>query len=77
VLTWPMMLLSGVWFSLEGTNPWVQKFAQIFPLTHLVDAARAIMLDGAGIGVIYPHLIVLGVMTAVFLALAAVLFRWE
>lgn len=77
VLTWPMMLLSGVWFSLEGTHPWVQKIAQVFPLTHLVNAARAIMLDGAGFAEVFPQLLVLGIMSAVFLALAAVLFRWE
>ncbi|MBI3774228.1 MAG: ABC transporter permease [Gammaproteobacteria bacterium] len=77
VLTWPMMLLSGVWFSLEGTHPWVQKIAQIFPLTHVVNAARAIMLDGAGFVEVLPQLLVLGVMSAVFLGLAAALFRWE
>lgn len=77
VLTWPMMLLSGVWFSLEGTHPWVQKIAQIFPLTHIVNAARAIMLDGAGFVEVFPQLLVLGIMSAVFLVLAAALFRWE
>ena len=77
VLTWPMMLLSGVWFSLEGTHPWVQKIAQVFPLTHLVDASRTIMLDGAGLAEVFPQLLVLGIMSAVFLALAAALFRWE
>lgn len=77
VLTWPMMLLSGVWFSLEGTHPWVQKIAQIFPLTHIVNAARAIMLDGAGLVEVFPQLLVLGIMSTVFLVLAAVLFRWE
>src|SRR6202035_1916673 len=24
LLTWPMMLLSGIWFSLEGSSQWVQ-----------------------------------------------------
>ena len=38
-----MMLLSGVWFSLEGTNPMIQKVAQFLPLTHLVYGARTIM----------------------------------
>jgi ABC-type multidrug transport system permease subunit len=77
VLIWPMMVFSGVWFSLEGTHPWVQKFAQVFPLTHLVNAARAIMLDGAGAADVYPQLLALGVMSAVFLTLAVGLFRWE
>jgi ABC-type multidrug transport system permease subunit len=77
LLTWPMMLLSGVWFSLEGTNPFVQKIAQVLPLTHLVDGARAIMTEGAGLVDIAPHLLVLAFMSAVFLSLGSVIFRWE
>ena len=49
LLTWPMMLLSGIWFSLEGSPRWVQWIAHVFPLTHALDAARAVMLDGAGV----------------------------
>jgi len=41
-----MMMLSGVWFSLEGANPWVVRLAQFFPLTHVIDAARSIMTEG-------------------------------
>jgi ABC-type multidrug transport system permease subunit len=77
LLTWPMMLLSGVWFSLEGTNPIVRKFAQFLPLTHLVDAAREIMTEGAGLVDIAPHLAILAVMTAVFLSIGSFIFRWE
>ena len=55
LLTWPMMLLSGVWFSLEGSPSWVQWVAGIFPLTHVLDAARAVMLDGAGIAADQPR----------------------
>lgn len=77
LLTWPMMLLSGVWFSLEGTNPIVQKAAQFLPLTHLVDGARAIMIEGAGIIEIAPHLFVLAIMTALFLGIGSLIFRWE
>ena len=55
LLTWPMMLLSGIWFSLEGSPRWVQWVAHIFPLTHVLDAARAVMLDGAGLAQIAPQ----------------------
>ncbi|MFM1892518.1 MAG: hypothetical protein RLZ44_1595, partial [Pseudomonadota bacterium] len=47
LLSWPQLILSGVWFSLEGINPTARQLAEIMPLTHLVDAARWIMLDGA------------------------------
>jgi ABC-2 type transport system permease protein len=77
LLTWPMMLLSGIWFSLEGSPPWVRWVAGIFPLTHVLDAARAIMLDGAGMGQIAQHLIYLAVTAVAFLALGAWSFRWR
>jgi len=76
LITWPMMLLSGVWFSLEGGAVWVQLLAQGFPLTHALSAARAVMLDGATWVEVLPNLVVLMAMTLVFLGLAAKLFRW-
>ncbi len=77
VITWPMMLLSGVWFSLEGTNPIVAKIAWFLPLTHLVDGARAVMTEGAGLAEIAPHIWILLVMSALFLSVGSYIFRWE
>ena len=77
LLTWPMMLLSGVWFSLEGSPDWVRWVAGIFPLTHILDAARAIMIDGAGVAQIAPHLVYLAVTAFVFLSFGAWSFRWR
>lgn len=77
VLSWPMMFLSGVWFSLEGSPDWVKTVALAFPLTHVVDATRAIMTEGAGWIDTAPHLAVLGVLGIVFVALGAALFRWD
>lgn len=77
LMSMPMMFLSGVWFSLEGAAPWMRSLAEIFPLTHLTRATRAIMLDGAGLADITTEIAVLAAMTAVFLSLGARLFRWE
>ncbi|HEY0342159.1 MAG TPA: ABC transporter permease [Steroidobacteraceae bacterium] len=77
LLTWPMMLVSGIWFSLEGSPQWVQWAAHIFPLTHVLEGARAVMLDGAGIAQIAPNLLYLGVTTLVFLTFGAWSFRWR
>lgn len=77
LLTWPMMLLSGVWFSLEGTNSVVQRIARFLPLTHIVDAARAVMTEGAGLAEIAPHLAILALMTSVFLSIGSFIFQWE
>ncbi len=77
VLTWPMMLLSGIWFSLEGSPRWVQWVAHVFPLTHVLEAARAVMLDGAGLPQIAPNLLYLAATALAFLAFGAWSFRWR
>ncbi|MBU0656898.1 MAG: ABC transporter permease [Gammaproteobacteria bacterium] len=76
LLTWPMMVLSGVWFSMEGTNPVMQWLSQLSPLTHMLTAARAIMLDGAGLADISGQLLILVGMSAVFLLIGAATFKW-
>ena len=76
MINWPMMLLSGVWFSLEGAGPIVQQAARIFPLTHVLDSARAVMLDGATLADVGPSLLALTLMSAVFLVAGASMFRW-
>ena len=77
LLTWPMMLLSGIWFSLEGSPHWIQWLAHLFPLTHVLDAGRAVMLDGAGIAQIAPNLAFLTGTALVFLGFGAWSFRWR
>jgi len=77
LFSWPMMFLSGVWFSLEGAHPWMQKFALLLPLTHITDAARAIMIDGAGLLEVSDHLLVLVVSSVILLVVGARIFRWE
>ena len=76
LIAWPMLVLSGVFFSLDGAPSVVQGLAALLPLTHMLDAGRAVMLDGAGLLDIAPDLLALCAMTAVFLALGAWLFRW-
>ncbi len=78
LLSWPMMVLSGVFFSLDGAPAAVQWLSKLFPLTHLLTAARAIMLDGAGLAsatVMTPLLVLLG-CSLLFTVLGAIGFRW-
>jgi ABC-2 type transport system permease protein len=77
LITWPMMILSGVFFSLEGTPAAMQVASRAFPITYYIEASRAIMLDGAGLAQVAGDLGVLAAMTAVFLVAAAALFKWE
>jgi len=75
-ITWPMMFLSEVWFSIEGAPEWIRGAAKIFPLTHLLNAARAVINDGATLMEVGFELGLLAGMTVLFLAVAATLFSW-
>jgi ABC-type multidrug transport system permease subunit len=77
LMTWPMMLLSGIWYSLEGSPHWVRLLAQVFPLTHILNAARAVTIDGAGFAQVAPDLAYLGLTALAFLAFGAWSFRWR
>ena len=75
--TWPMMFLSGVWFSLDETPRMMQNLANLLPLTHLVEAGRDIMINGATLFDVADHILIMLVMGFVSLSLASVLFRWH
>jgi ABC-type multidrug transport system permease subunit len=77
LISWPMMLFSGVWFSMEGTHPFAQFLSTLFPLTYLVDASRRIMIDGAGVSGVLFDIGLLSGLTLVLLLVSARLFRWS
>ena len=77
LISWPLLLLSGVWYSMEGTSGIARFLSQLSPLTHLVDAARRVMIDGAQLVDILPQVALLAVLALVFIGIAAWLFRWE
>src|ERR1700687_5568244 len=45
----PSMLLSGVLFPYAGMPIWAQYLGEIFPLTHFIRIARAVMLKGSNL----------------------------
>jgi ABC-type multidrug transport system permease subunit len=73
----PMMILSGVWFSLDGSSPLVQKLSLLLPLTHFNNAARAIMLDGATLLDVSGNILTLVAITVICMLVSAYSFRWE
>lgn len=77
IATWPMLFLSEIWFSLEDSPDWLQSCADFLPLTHIVKATRAIMIDGAPLAAVSHHLIWLIAICSICLMLAASLFRWS
>lgn len=73
----PMLLLSEVWFSLDAVPHWMQQLSQFLPLTHLVQAARKVMVEGASLAEVSHHLVVLLAIAVVCTVVAARIFRWE
>lgn len=76
-ISWPMMFLSEVWFSIEGAPAWVKASANLFPLTHILTGARKIMNEGAGLLEVAPEMVILLSMTLLFLLGGAALFSWN
>lgn len=77
VISWPMMFLSEVWFSLEGSPRWVQDLSSFFPLTLLLKAARRVMNEAATFADVGFECSLLLLSTLICLGLAALLFSWN
>ncbi len=73
----PMWIFSGIFFSTERFPDAMQPFVQGLPLTALIDALRAVMLDGSGLVAIASELLILGAWGLVSFALALKFFRWQ
>jgi ABC-type multidrug transport system permease subunit len=75
----PMWIGSGVFFSASRFPEVVQPFVQALPLTAIVDALRAIILEGASLGSrqVMTEMAVLAVWGIVPFVLALRIFRWR
>ncbi len=73
----PMWILSGVFFSAQRFPDLMQPVIKALPLTALINALRANMLQGAGLAQLVPEETVLGAWLVVCFVLAVRLFRWK
>lgn len=72
----PMWLMSGIFFSSERFPDALQPFIQALPLTQLINALRAVILEGAGLMSQTVPLVILLAWGVVSFALALRWFRW-
>jgi ABC-2 type transport system permease protein len=77
LITFPMLFLSGVFFSVSTMPDWIRPVVRILPLGYLVDALRQPMMYGNGIGAVWTDLLVLVGVFAFFLLVAVRFFRWD
>jgi ABC-2 type transport system permease protein len=71
----PMNMLSGSNTPLESMPHWLSTIMELSPSTHFVSFAQSILYRGAGLGVVWPQFIAVGVVAGLFLALALWRFR--
>lgn len=76
LLTVPMWILSGVFFSSSNFPDAIQPLVQALPLTALNDAFRAVILEGASLPSIGGELALLTGWAVGSFAVALRLFRW-
>jgi ABC-type multidrug transport system permease subunit len=73
----PMWIFSGVFFSASRFPESIQPLIQALPLTAVVDALRANVLQGAGWQALAPEMGVIVGWLVVSFVLALRLFRWR
>ena len=73
----PMWIVSGVFFSSQRFPDFLQPIIKALPLTAIIDALRANMLQGASFAQVAPQIAILSAWLVVSFTVALKLFRWR
>jgi ABC-type polysaccharide/polyol phosphate export permease len=73
----PMWIFSGVFFSADRFPNMLQPFVRALPLTAVIDALRAQILQGVSLSQLTPQLAVITGWLIVCFFMALRLFRWR
>jgi ABC-type polysaccharide/polyol phosphate export permease len=73
----PMWILSGIFFSASRYPEATQPFIKLLPLTALLDALRAVMIEGASIFTQAAPIAVLAAWAVVTSVIGLRIFRWQ
>jgi ABC-2 type transport system permease protein len=71
----PLTSLSGAFTPVEAMPHWAQPLTAINPIAHFAVIARGVLVKGAGLDVVYPHLLALMAIAAVLVGVSAWRFR--
>ncbi|MDM4765885.1 ABC transporter permease [Pelomonas sp. SE-A7] len=77
LVSMPLMLLSGVYFSLDAAPSWLQAAMSWLPLMPLLDAMRAVYNDGATLASQTGPLAIMGGWALLLFASATRRFQWR
>jgi len=71
----PLAALSGAFTPIEAMPKWIQPWTLLNPIAHFATIARAVLVKGAGLDVVYPHLVALAVFATLLVGVSAWRFR--
>ena len=71
----PLAMLSGALTPIEAMPHWVQPVTLLNPIAHFASVARAVLVKGAGVDVVWPQLLALAVLASGLVAVSAWRFR--
>jgi ABC-2 type transport system permease protein len=77
LVTFPMLFLSGIFFSMENAPAWLRPITKVLPLSYLVDALREPMSFGNGLSAIWLDLLALILTFIIAMAISVRFFRWD
>jgi len=77
LVTLPMMVTSGVFFSAERFPEMIQPIIKLLPLTALNDSIRTVMLDGASVAAIVGQIGIMLAWGLISFVIALRIFRWQ
>ena len=77
LLTWPQMLLSGIFYPIDAMPSVVQPLANLLPLSFVVNGLRGVAIEGANLITLFPNVIGILVWVAIALGFAIKLFNWK
>ena len=70
-----LQLLSGSATPMETMPFWLQKGMQFFPTPHFVSFSQAVLYRAAGLGIVWPELLVMAIISAAYFAVSGLRFR--
>lgn len=76
-VVFPMMILSGIFFSYHNFPDWSINVIRVLPLTMLTDGIRSIFNEGAGLKDVFMQIFVLAATGTFFFVAGLKIFKWH
>jgi ABC-2 type transport system permease protein len=76
LISMPMMILSGIFFSYHNFPESVVPMIRMLPLTMLADSIRGIMIEGTGLIEILPEFLFLSGIGTIFFLVGIRIYKW-